>query len=166
MSFHRAIHPDDRDRVREALADQADGEYDEQYRVIQPDGEIRWVRDRAFPIEGDDGGDARFEDDEVRTTTDLNGRDRPGLDTEIAAVLEEGTTATVMNGPETVDDITWWGLHVPDEEIWVLTSGTYLELVVGEDRRDPLPFDVETDLTEPIAVTGSEIDAAIAAERS
>lgn len=26
------------------------GEYDEQYRIVRPDGEIRWIRDRAFPV--------------------------------------------------------------------------------------------------------------------
>ena len=26
------------------------GTYDEQYRILRPDGEIRWIRDRAFPI--------------------------------------------------------------------------------------------------------------------
>lgn len=24
--------------------------YDEEFRIIQPDGSVRWVRDRAFPI--------------------------------------------------------------------------------------------------------------------
>jgi PAS domain S-box-containing protein len=46
-----AIHPDDRERVLEgALKDQSTGAYDEQYRILRPDGEIRWIRDRAFPI--------------------------------------------------------------------------------------------------------------------
>lgn len=46
-----AVHPDDRMRVSEnALTKQATGEYDEVYRVIRPDGSIRWVQDRAFPI--------------------------------------------------------------------------------------------------------------------
>ena len=46
-----AIHPDDRERVlKAALMDQSAGAYDEQYRILRPDGEIRWIRDRAFPI--------------------------------------------------------------------------------------------------------------------
>ncbi len=49
-----AIHPDDRARVREAaLAKQISGEYDEEYRILLPDGSIRWIRDRAFPISDD-----------------------------------------------------------------------------------------------------------------
>ena len=46
-----AIHPADRHRVLESATNKTDlGEYDETYRVIRPDGSIRWVQDRAFPI--------------------------------------------------------------------------------------------------------------------
>jgi PAS domain S-box-containing protein len=46
-----AIHPDDRKDVAEsALTKQVTGEYDEVYRIIRPDGSIRWIQDRAFPI--------------------------------------------------------------------------------------------------------------------
>jgi two-component system, cell cycle sensor histidine kinase and response regulator CckA len=51
-----AIHPEDRARVEAALPGQIHGEYDLEYRVVRPDGEIRWVWDRAFPIEDEDGG--------------------------------------------------------------------------------------------------------------
>ncbi len=46
-----AIHPEDCDRVIDAmLARLALGTYDEQYRIIRPDGTLRWVHDRAFPV--------------------------------------------------------------------------------------------------------------------
>ncbi|HVU23347.1 MAG TPA: response regulator [Opitutus sp.] len=45
-----AIHDDDRARVREALPRQARGSYDEEYRIQRPDGTVRWIRDRAFPV--------------------------------------------------------------------------------------------------------------------
>jgi two-component system cell cycle sensor histidine kinase/response regulator CckA len=51
-SFLAAVHPDDRTR---AQATQALVGYDEEYRVIRPDGSVAWVRDRAFEI-CDDGG--------------------------------------------------------------------------------------------------------------
>jgi PAS domain S-box-containing protein len=50
-SWIDTIHPEDRERVlKAALEDQTTGKYDEQYRILRPDGEIRWIRDRAFPI--------------------------------------------------------------------------------------------------------------------
>jgi PAS domain S-box-containing protein len=49
MSFINAIHPDDRDRVVAAFAKQVDGTYSETYRIIRPDGELRWIQDRSYP---------------------------------------------------------------------------------------------------------------------
>lgn len=51
-----AIHPDDRDRVlTHATTRQAAGEYNEEYRIVRPDGSVRWIRDRAFPVKDKDG---------------------------------------------------------------------------------------------------------------
>jgi PAS domain S-box-containing protein len=51
-----AIHPEDRSRVVQAAqTKQASGEYAEEYRIVRPDGAIRWIRDRAFPVSRDDG---------------------------------------------------------------------------------------------------------------
>lgn len=50
LSFLEAIHTDDRERVRAALESQPDGCYDEEYRIEQPDGTVRWIRDRAVSI--------------------------------------------------------------------------------------------------------------------
>ncbi len=50
-SWTNAIHPDDRKLVLEnTIAKQLTGEYDEVYRIVRPDGSIRWIQDRAFPI--------------------------------------------------------------------------------------------------------------------
>jgi PAS domain S-box-containing protein len=52
LSFVDAIHPEDRGRVVAlSLQRQARGEgSDVEYRVVRPDGSVRWVRDRSFPI--------------------------------------------------------------------------------------------------------------------
>jgi PAS domain S-box-containing protein len=51
-SFLRAVHEDDRERVQAALTDQAENpdEYEERYRVVTPDGEVRWVHDRSAGV--------------------------------------------------------------------------------------------------------------------
>ena len=44
-----AVHPDDRERVEQAAyARSRRDEYDEVYRIVRPDGAVRWIRDRAF----------------------------------------------------------------------------------------------------------------------
>ncbi|MBK8048228.1 MAG: PAS domain S-box protein [Anaerolineales bacterium] len=46
-----ALYPDDRSIMFSALARQANGERTEmEYRIVRPDGAIRWIHDRSFPI--------------------------------------------------------------------------------------------------------------------
>jgi PAS domain S-box-containing protein len=54
-----AIHPEDQEQVRAAFARDPIGNLDETYRVLRPDGTIRWVRDRAFPHLDHKGGVVR-----------------------------------------------------------------------------------------------------------
>jgi PAS domain S-box-containing protein len=50
-SWLDAVHPDDQDRVHSAaLTRQATDGYDLEYRIVRPDGKVRWIHDRAFPI--------------------------------------------------------------------------------------------------------------------
>lgn len=49
------VHPEDRERVERALQRQASGGYDETYRIVRPDGEVRWLRDRAFAVHDESG---------------------------------------------------------------------------------------------------------------
>ena len=55
LSFVDAIHPDDRAEVIDDLGRQAQGAYDSEYRVVRPDGSVRLIRDRAFPVRDADG---------------------------------------------------------------------------------------------------------------
>lgn len=55
-SWASTLHPDDRERVMEAIvSQQIKGGYDQTYRVVRPDGSIRWVRDRAYPVANEHG---------------------------------------------------------------------------------------------------------------
>ena len=52
----KAIHPEDRERIREASAKKQEaGTYDEEYRIVRPDNGVRWIRDRAFPVKDSRG---------------------------------------------------------------------------------------------------------------
>jgi PAS domain S-box-containing protein len=50
-----AIHPDDRQDVETALGSRRRGQFDETYRIVHPDGTIRWIQDRSFPIQSENG---------------------------------------------------------------------------------------------------------------
>lgn len=61
QSFTDSVHPEDRDRVMEAFSQLMAGENANEkpkpieYQIVRPDGEIRWIRDRAFPIKNQAG---------------------------------------------------------------------------------------------------------------
>ncbi len=55
-SWLEAIHPEDRDRVRQQLVEQLwEDVCDVEYRIVRPDGSIRWIADKGFAIR-DEGG--------------------------------------------------------------------------------------------------------------
>jgi len=46
-----AVHPEDRERMLAADRDHpVDGELSDEYRILRPDGSIRWILSRAFPV--------------------------------------------------------------------------------------------------------------------
>ena len=56
QNWLEAIHPEDRERiVHSTLTNQPTGTYDEEYRIIRPDGKIHWIHDRAFPVRNQTG---------------------------------------------------------------------------------------------------------------
>jgi PAS domain S-box-containing protein len=55
-SWLTAIHEDDRPQVTKSFVEKCTkGEFDQEYRIIKPDGTVRWIRDRSFTIANDEG---------------------------------------------------------------------------------------------------------------
>jgi PAS domain S-box-containing protein len=50
LSFIEALHPEDRERVSVLLEEHGDRHRDHEYRIVKPDGTVRWIHDRAFPV--------------------------------------------------------------------------------------------------------------------
>jgi two-component sensor histidine kinase len=57
--FLDAIHPEDRPRVLAQIEPQLAGEfldhYDHEFRIVRPDGEVRWIQSRYSPIRDEQG---------------------------------------------------------------------------------------------------------------
>ncbi|ARV57572.1 hypothetical protein BZZ01_02040 [Nostocales cyanobacterium HT-58-2] len=50
------LHPQDREAVENAFHEKAlEGRFDEEYRIVLPDGTVRWVHDRCFPLQDESG---------------------------------------------------------------------------------------------------------------
>jgi PAS domain S-box-containing protein len=55
-SFVESIHPDDKERVMAAIQRQYQDEYfNQEYRIVRPDGSLRWVWGRTFPVRNQSG---------------------------------------------------------------------------------------------------------------
>ncbi|MEG4808732.1 PAS domain S-box protein [Microcoleus sp. F8-D3] len=53
--FADSLHPEDRERVIANLTRRIESENQIEYRIVRPDGQIRWIRNRAFPIKNQSG---------------------------------------------------------------------------------------------------------------
>ncbi len=61
-AFIEAVHPDDRRRVEEAYKkteQSGEGLFDEEYRILRPDGSVRWIWSRSFPVYDTSGQSVR-----------------------------------------------------------------------------------------------------------
>ncbi|BFM41070.1 PAS domain-containing protein [Synechocystis sp. LKSZ1] len=56
QSFLEQVHPEDCPRVLQAYQEQRQGQGTEtQYRILCPDGQLRWILDRCFPVRNGEG---------------------------------------------------------------------------------------------------------------
>ncbi|MDR9405375.1 MAG: PAS domain-containing protein, partial [Halothece sp. Uz-M2-17] len=55
INFLENIHPEDRPTVEKVISQPILEKHDTEYRIIRSDGEIRWLRDRAFPVKNQAG---------------------------------------------------------------------------------------------------------------
>jgi two-component system, cell cycle sensor histidine kinase and response regulator CckA len=80
------VHADDRRRVSAAVAAQRQGHgLDEEFRIVRPDGETRWIWARTYPVRDDLGVVARFAgiaDDITARRLEVQGHNR------LATILE------------------------------------------------------------------------------
>jgi PAS domain S-box-containing protein len=69
--FYSLIHPDDRERVRQAAADTYahNARYDVEYRTTAADGSVRWLRDVGRIFRDENGTPARFDGINIDVTT-------------------------------------------------------------------------------------------------
>lgn len=97
-SFLDAIDPRDRERVVRAVAQrQQTGHYYEEYRIHRPDGSLRWIWDRGYPVPDARGLDNTF----VGICEDITGRKECETDrARLAAIVECSDDAIVSKTPE------------------------------------------------------------------
>ncbi len=109
QSFTDFVHPEDSDEVRAAFSrlivckndNNNENDNEIEYRIVRPDGEIRWIRDRAFPIKDSTGEIYRI----VGIAEDISERKRGQKELQDAKqmyqqILDAITDFILVKGPQ------------------------------------------------------------------
>ncbi len=93
-AWFESIHRDDRDRVRTAFEELiVFGEYEQEYRLVMPDGSQRWIRDRGFPVRNGAGENYRI----TRISQDISAPKAAELALNEATVRKDEFLATLAH---------------------------------------------------------------------
>lgn len=150
QSFSDAIHPEDRDRVSDILDPELPGSYEETYRITRPDGEVRWVYDRAVPIKNDAGEIYRT----VGIASDIT--DRKKSEQEYDRVVE------LLDHTERIADVGGWEIDPETQDVF--WSAHLFEMLGWESDDEPpleeaLDIYVEADRSRVENAVGSALAA-------
>jgi PAS domain S-box-containing protein len=131
------VHPEDVDRLRAAQALLPTGDYDETYRIIRPDGQFRWIRDRAFPVRDATGKIYRI----VGTAVDITERKRSEhcwtVLSRLGRALNSASSAREAGNiiAEAADELFGWDaatLDLYDEETDIVASIITIDTINGK----------------------------------
>lgn len=99
-SFIEAVHPDDRNRLTRGLEIKNNGEpFELEYRIIRPDGSMRWIWDRGYPVRNELGVVTRY----VGVAQDITDR-KVAEDAAISAKEEWERTFDAITDPIMIVD--------------------------------------------------------------
>ncbi|MBW4619205.1 MAG: PAS domain-containing protein [Cyanosarcina radialis HA8281-LM2] len=113
QSWYESIHPEDRPRLQAAFFQQIQaGNFDAEYRIVRPDGSMRWIHDRGFAVKDEFGNCKQV----VGIAEDITERQQA------AAILGE-TEQRLQNIVANVPSIVWTA--APDGTINWASDGWY-----------------------------------------
>jgi PAS domain S-box-containing protein len=134
QSWLGAIHPDDRDRVLAAFTKQLQGEeVREEYRIVRPDGEIRWILDRNFHVCDESGKLLRY----VGVATDITKR-------KLAEIGLREMSAALSYAVEGISQLDPQGRYLMVNQAYASAVGYQPEEMVGMEWQLTVhPEDIE-----------------------
>ncbi len=135
--YQSRIHPDDRgvlDRVFRQI-EEPEGEYHAEFRIVRPDGAVRWVRDRGKVVRGSQGESALMTGATVDITDIRRAEESMAR---LAAIVETSSDAIISQSLD--GEILTWNAaaertfgHTADEVI-----GQSIEIIVPAEYREEL----------------------------
>jgi PAS domain S-box-containing protein len=110
-ALNRIVHPEDRGRIDLALDALTRHEHEVEYRIVRPDGSVRWMQSRGFPIRDEQGEVTRIVGIAEDITTRRAGEVRQRFLAEASRIL-----ATSLDYKETLGNVA--RIVVPELADW------------------------------------------------
>lgn len=139
------IHPEDRDRVREEVTGLPENDFDDEFRIIRPDGEVRWLHARSSNVIDEEGKIDRI----IGFTRDIT--KRKGIEQELRNSRNRLRAALNI---DTVGVLYWGGEDLRITEAngaFLKMSGFTHEEVIGLSWRDLTPEEFHPNSEKAIA---------------
>lgn len=135
-AFLDTIHPEDRERVRVELEQEVRHEHEMEFRIVRPDGAIRWIHSRSFPIRNEQGQIYRI----AGVSEDITERKQM----ELALAEERNLLRTLIdNLPDNIYVKDTGGRHLLANQALVQEIGVVTEAeLLGKTDLDLYPAEV------------------------
>jgi len=153
-SFLAVIHPDDRQGMVDLTAKKDKTDFELDYRIIRPTGEVRWLRTRGFPVQNEAGEVYRV----AGVTEDVT--DRKRAEDELRK-SEARTRALVSAMPDLMFRMSRAGMFVdyyapPNANLYRPPSvflGAQVRKVLGESLGEMFQISIEKALSTGVVQT-------------
>jgi PAS domain S-box-containing protein len=149
-SFLDAVHPDDRVRVEAAVTHREfDGRFEQEYRIVRPDGSVRWVWDRGFGIRDCNGkiyrvaGIAEDISDRKQAEIELHRQNailQSVLDSMAEGVVVADQKGRIVVANRAAEQLAGVGNEPSDPNEWAKTYGLFLTDGVTPIAADQVPL--------------------------
>nr|WP_254449346.1 PAS domain S-box protein [Anabaena sp. UHCC 0253] len=127
-SFIDAIYADDRQKFLTAMQNKKQG-FDVEYRIIRPDGSMRWIRDQAFPL--------KYKTGEVYRVVGIAEDITNSKETTVALEQSQNFLRQVIDtNPNLIFVKDWEGRYVLVNQALADIYGTTVENFIGKTDAD------------------------------
>jgi len=114
-TFIEAVHPEDRASVMAVISKQKQGiVFEQEYRIVRPDGQIRWIWDRGFPVTEPDGSVRCF----AGLAQDISGRKQVEQDIREWNIHLEARVAERTRELELTEERLRYAMEATSDGLW------------------------------------------------
>jgi PAS domain S-box-containing protein len=141
--FYQRIHPEDRDRVRrEVFLEREEGShFDLEFRIVLPDGEIKYVRSTGHPVRNLSGDLVEY----VGTSIDVTERKRADEERERLLARERAAFDEAVAAQQRFRDL----VNSVEGIVWEADVPSFQFLFISKQAERVLGYPVERWLSEP-----------------